>query len=307
MRASPVPKLIDHGSLREEVGVRPRRRCSAGGRCANVVVPRIENGSGTWYRTLATRWTCWPSISAARRGRRPRRGAWRCRRGATREPGDRVERELVDDRAADQRSLLGLVQAGRRPSRHRADDALGQRDPVDWLAASGRSTSRWRRARCRRAGPPTSRGRWRRDSSVPSTALVTVPLSRPSSSRSSAATSGPVALRLRADRAQGAEADREVADPRRVALERRRAPAPCPPPNTSPFIGAASRASPATASWYVARDGLKMPRYDCAVAWSVPGAPRTIATSWTMTSEPRSSDADAERADREHGDERRAP
>ena len=55
----------------------------------------------------------------------------------------------------------------------------------------------------------------------------------------------------------------------------------------SPFIGAARSALPGTRTWNEARDGLNTPRYDWAIAWSVPGAPRTIATSWMITSEPR--------------------
>ena len=134
------------------------------------------------------------------------------------------------------------------------------------------------------ADPRTSAG----DSSAWSERLVTVPLIRPSDSRSAASTMGPVAL---------PSARTVRSEPNPTSRSRTRdgvpsstsRPAPVPPPNTSPFIGVASRESPSTRSWNVARVGLKMPRYVWAVAWSVPGAPRTIATWWTITSEPRSS------------------
>ena len=119
-----------------------------------------------------------------------------------------------------------------------------------------------------------------------SESLVIVPLMWPSASRSVAATLGAVAL---------ASARIVRSDPNPTLRSRTRDGSPwstsssaVPPPNMSPFIGVASRASPGTRSWNVARDGLKIPRYDWAVAASVPGAPRTIATSLMITSEPRS-------------------
>ena len=60
------------------------------------------------------------------------------------------------------------------------------------------------------------------------------------------------------------------------------------PPNISPLMGDDRSAPPGTSSWYVARVGENSPRYDHAMPSVVPGAPRTIATSWTMRSEPRS-------------------
>ena len=55
--------------------------------------------------------------------------------------------------------------------------------------------------------------------------------------------------RLGADRPQRAEADGEVADPRRVALEDVEGVAVPSPPKKSPLIGADSSAPPGTRTW----------------------------------------------------------
>ena len=100
--------------------------------------------------------------------------------------------------------------------------------------------------------------------------------------------------------------DGEVADARRVALEdverRRRAAS----PKMSPFIGAARRASPGDA--HLVRRPRRAEDAEVGLDRRGVGARARRArspTSWTITSEPRSSAADPERADREHGDQRR--
>ena len=150
---------------------------------------------------------------------------------------------------------------------HRAEDALRERDPVERVGVDRQVDLDGRAGRDvlepARPSPTTSAGGLER----PVERLVTVPLSWPSTSRRSAVTSGPVALRLGADRPDRAEPDRRGrgrATGRPGARRGRRA---VPPPKTSPFIGAARSASPgdrAPGRWRAI--GLNTPRYD----WVVP-------------------------------------
>ena len=93
-----------------------------------------------------------------------------------------------------------------------------------------------------------------------SESLVTVPLSRPSSSRRSVLDERHVDGALGADRPQRAEADAEVADPRGVALEHVEAGLGCLSRRMkSPLTGVDSSAPPGTRTWYDPRDGEKTP------------------------------------------------
>ena len=134
---------------------------------------------------------------------------------------------------------------------------------------------------------------------------MTCPVSRPSTSASWPVTVGRRRAGVGADGADRAEAHAQVADARRVALEDVERASSVPLPKTSPFIGGERSASPGTRTWYVARDGLKMPRYDWIVAASVPGRAADDPDLVDDHVRPAQQAADAERADREHDDQRR--
>ena len=127
-------------------------------------------------------------------------------------------------------------------------------------------------------------------SSVSSEAFSNVPFNVSSASVSDACIRGALDRQLGADDAQRARPDRQVADHRRQLR-----------PGALDDVEAAGALAEGIAvhrrreegalrhqTWYVARVGENMPKYTCAVASVASGAPRTIATSFTTTSVPRS-------------------
>ena len=106
------PRVLARRSWR-----RPRgSRCGAGRRRTSTL-PLMANGSGTSYRMLAIRRTCWPSTSSGTTGVVPQaRSVAESDGMAFGKPGHRVDGDLVDDRAPDERPLAAPRRAPSRPS-----------------------------------------------------------------------------------------------------------------------------------------------------------------------------------------------
>ena len=205
--------------------------------------------------------TCWPSISAGTTGSVPQASSVDAvARAATRWApviGSNESWSMIERRT--RRPLLGLV-IGLEPSQFmRADDRLRQRDAVEVRVGRDREVDVDRRARpgCPRAWRRPSRARAPGDSSARSERLVTVPLIRPSTSRSAAVDVGArgaaprrgscAASRTR-PRGRGRATGRPGARRGRRRCRRRT----CRRSSASP----AGR-RPSTRSWKVARDGAE--------------------------------------------------
>ncbi len=242
----PIPKLMFHGSFEKKFALTSmallRSRSPE-----NVVLPRTVSGSGTSYRTLASRRTWAPSSSADTTGSSPQASSVGVSPGETGvDPGVRVERQLVDDRPADEGSLLVVGDRAAAPV-ERADDRVGERGPVEGIAAEhevdlGRLAGRDVADLHRRDAEHDRRRDQRPARAVGDRALDPSAVEPQVGGHRRAGGAG-----LGADGAHGTEADGEVADARRVALEDVEVAAAV--ARTSPFIGAARRASPATRSW----------------------------------------------------------